>query len=92
MMFELLFQDSYTEWVVPLTLAITWLLSWQIFLLSHPVQANRKGKIDTAFHINHFSIPVPPKECLVFNITRFIKTVKRKEAPDDMEGPHLLFL
>jgi len=90
-MYEILFQESYTEWVVPLTLAITWLLSWQVLLLSHPVQTNRKGKIDTTFLIKHFSMPVPLKECPVFNVSRLIKTVKRKEAPDDPEGPHLLF-
>ncbi|MCR2821677.1 hypothetical protein [Lederbergia panacisoli] len=90
-MFDLLFHDSYTEWVVPLTLAITWLLSWQILLLSHPVQANRKGKIDTIFHIQDILIPAPPKERPVFDVSRLIKTVKRKEAPDDPEGPHLLF-
>ncbi|MBS4219654.1 hypothetical protein KHA96_15165 [Bacillus sp. FJAT-49711] len=91
-MYDILFQESYTEWVVPLTLAITWLLSWQIVLLSHPVQTNRKRKIDTHFHINDFLTQAHPKECPVFDVSRLIKTVKRKEAPDDPEGPHLLFL
>jgi len=86
-MFEILLQDSYTDWVVPLTVAIVWILSWQLFTLSDPVSA--RGKMDCPWK-NEIVIPQTITDEHWFHTAQqLVKTVKRKECPDDPEGPHL---
>ncbi|MBS4178872.1 hypothetical protein [Lederbergia citrea] len=86
-MFELLLQDSYTEWVIPLTLAIVWILSWQLMSLSDPVYARRK--MEYPCQSTTFIVPKIINERPLLSGLQLTKTVKRKECPDDPEGPHL---
>lgn len=86
-MYEILFQDSYAEWVVPLTLALIWLLSLQLFFTAHPVHAHRK--MDSDWKSAIFIVPTIINERPIAIGPQLIKSVKRKECPDDPEGPHL---
>ncbi|MBS4207971.1 hypothetical protein [Bacillus sp. FJAT-50079] len=86
-MFELILQDSYAEWIVPLTLAVIWILSLQLFSLGHPVYTRNKSDFEPQMAI----IRMP--EHVIENPDRLVyllmRTIKRKESPDDSEGPHL---
>ncbi|KRG13060.1 hypothetical protein ACA29_09425 [Lederbergia galactosidilytica] len=54
-MYDLLLQESYAEWILPLTIAIIWILSWQLIILSHSVQTN--GRASESVHLNIFTMP-----------------------------------
>ncbi|HLU24051.1 hypothetical protein [Lederbergia graminis] len=90
-MLELLLQDSYAEWVVPLTIAVIWISGWQLFSLSGYFQTH--SKLDNSIHINNVEV----NDCIdnerPLHIRHpFFKTVKRKECPDEVEGPHHLLI
>lgn len=86
-MYDILLQDSYAEWVVPLTLAIIWILSLRLFFVAHPVYA--RSKMDSEWQSAIFIEPTIINERPIYIVINIMKTVKRKECPDDLEGPHL---
>ncbi|MEK3889331.1 hypothetical protein [Bacillus sp. FSL K6-3431] len=85
-MYEILLQDSYAEWVVPLTMAVVWILSLQFFSIVHPIYDHNKMESERQSTI--FIVPTTRNEHPLRIAERLIKTVKRKECPDDSEGPH----
>jgi len=85
-MYEILLQESYTEWVVPLAIAIMWILSLQLFSLSHPVGSQDKFSSIQQKHIA--LVPSAIREIPCLNGLHLTRTVRRKECPDDTEGPH----
>lgn len=90
-MVELLFQESYIEWILPLTIAVIWILGWQLFSLTNSVQAN--GKLDASFQSDIYTAPMLQQELPLCLHHDLIKTIKKKVCPDnDSEGPHLLLI
>ncbi|CAM4094552.1 hypothetical protein [Lederbergia lenta] len=85
-MYDILLQDSYTEWVVPLTLAIMWILSLQLFSIAHP--SYERNNIESTRQSAVFIVPATRSERPLRIAEQLFKTVKRKECPDDPEGPH----
>jgi hypothetical protein len=85
-MYELLLQQSYAEWVVPLTIALMWVLSWQFFTLAHPIYEHNKLASDRQSAV--FIAPTRSVERPTCIAAQIVKTVKRKECPDDPEGLH----
>ncbi|WP_062106881.1 hypothetical protein [Bacillus niameyensis] len=85
-MYELLLQDTYTEWLVPLAIAAIWILSWQLFLLARPIRAN--GKMNNSIRMEiSFSAGIPMDKPFLPNL-QLIKTFKRQESPEDSEEDH----
>ncbi|MCJ7841051.1 hypothetical protein MUB24_09080 [Lederbergia sp. NSJ-179] len=85
-MYDLLLQESYAEWILPLTIAIIWILSWQLIMLSRSVQTN--GRAHESVQLNIFMAPTIQNDRP--HLLRFqpMKTVKRQESPDDSEEDH----
>lgn len=89
-MFEVILQDSFTEWLVPLTILIMWMISLGIISLSRPVNTQSHYQNIKKDHLvlETAACDEPaPRMCL-----QLIKTVRRKVSPDDADGHgHLLF-
>ncbi|MFS0612953.1 hypothetical protein [Lederbergia ruris] len=85
-MYDLLLQESYAEWVLPLTIAIIWILSWQLIMLSRSVQAN--GRASESVQLNIFTMPTIQNERPRHRRFQLMKTVRRQESPDDSDDHH----
>lgn len=83
-MFELFIQESYMEWLVPLTFVIMWMLTLRIISLGYSIGIQEHfqnvGKDDLTL-INLGSEDSAPRLC-----HQLVKTIKRKICPDDPEG------
>ncbi|RST76987.1 hypothetical protein D4T97_000325 [Siminovitchia acidinfaciens] len=89
-MIELILQDSFAEWVIPLTLVIMWIFSLVIISLCHPVRAQKQYHYSSKDYL--FNIPIVSDGLAPGIGLLLIKTVRRKVCPDDTEGHvHLLF-
>ncbi|KRG12247.1 hypothetical protein [Lederbergia galactosidilytica] len=85
-MYDLLLQESYAEWILPLTIAIIWILSWQLIILSHSVQTN--GRASESVHLNIFTMPTIRNDRPRYHRFQLMKTVRRQESPDDADDHH----
>ncbi|MFS0643378.1 hypothetical protein [Siminovitchia sp. 179-K 8D1 HS] len=87
-MLDLFLQDSFAEWLVPLTILIMWMISLGIISLSSPVNTQNHYQNIKKDHIvlETAACDEPaPRRCLLL-----IKTVRRKVSPDDADGHGLL--
>ncbi|HBZ11945.1 MAG TPA: hypothetical protein DEO65_19100 [Bacillus bacterium] len=89
-MFDIIFQESYAEWFIPLTILIMWILSLGIVSLSRPVNTQnhfQNFKKENILHIT--TVNDEPSPCFSLQL---IKTVRRKVCPDDGDAHvNLLF-
>lgn len=89
-MIEILLQDSYAEWSVPLTILIIWIFSLVIISLFRLV--NRQNHYQNIKKEKNFLNRQVYDEPSTPHCLQFIKMVRRKLCPDDGdEHVHLLF-
>lgn len=85
-MYEFLLQEAYAEWIIPLTIVAIWILRWQLLLLARPVTSNRK--FNPYFQVD---VRIEPQVSMGRPLqphVQLLRSVKRKECPDDSEEDH----
>lgn len=87
-MHDIILQETYAEWLVPLAIVTIWILRWQLLLLFQPVQVNEK--MSHSIDMDIFKKPIHLVQKPLPFLWNYMILIRRKESPEDVDENHHL--